>query len=114
MPKDRGRILADNIFNGSQWILSGNTNTRFELSHTLSEATAWSAAYAFTIERERQIAEVDAAIAWVKEEKRFLRPLHELQTAKEVYEIPNYILARLEAIRDELKRGMHEQESTER
>jgi hypothetical protein len=67
---------------------------------------SWSAAKAFTVEREGQIAEIEEEIAWLTEQKRRLRPTSETQTAKEMYAVSRRILAVEQERLVALKQGM--------
>ena len=47
--------------------------------------------------RQREIAELQEEIEWVKQKKAGCAPQHENETAREVYAVPRRILKRLEA-----------------
>ena len=71
-----------------------------------NERAAWSAARAFTEEREREIAEVEEEIAWLNQMKRNLPPGR--PTKEERQAILQRILAVEQARLAELRGGMKE------
>ena len=75
-------------------------------NHQFYEFNDWSAARAFTEEREREIAEVEEEIAWLNQMKRNLPPGR--PTKEERQAILQRILAVEQARLAELRRGMKE------
>lgn len=75
--------------NRDLWMVPGNHRT---------DGPAWAAAYAFTIEREKQIAEVEEEIAL----------LLNLRIHASELDVAQRIRVRLEAVLADLQRGMKE------
>jgi hypothetical protein len=117
LPRDRGRVLA-NRSGGGEWILSGNSNTKFEISKALTEAAAWSAARQFTEERLEEIRQVEREIEAAEAEAGDAQDWHdwcvsgpyvpdkEVASAIRRYATRCRILARERAHLESLQRGM--------
>jgi len=84
--------------------LSGNGNCPFEFSQHINEAPAWSAAYAFTIEREEAIRQVEDEIELLQDSQSGFQSGPDWDAFER-------ILAREQAALESLKKGMKTQEA---
>ncbi len=99
---DGHRVLSDHSIKGATWILSGNSNCKFEYSNHLDESVAWARAAEFTRDRLEHIRQVKEEIDHLSKDIANCQE-HDWIADEAIYE---RILASEQAVLSELKKGM--------